>query len=118
MSWYFLYGVFCGSSSDHWVVPLHFSASSILILHTLNTLLAPGPHKICSSLCRMPLAAVGYLDGTLAIYDLSTQSLRHKCQHEVLPCTYSLSLRASLGPADTSGSPALPLLEPGGLSWG
>ncbi|NWT63827.1 AAMP protein, partial [Prunella himalayana] len=30
----------------------------------------------------MPLAAVGYLDGTLAIYDLSTQSLRHKCQHE------------------------------------
>lgn len=32
---------------------------------------------------RMPLAAVGYLDGTLAIYDLSTQSLRHKCQHEV-----------------------------------
>ncbi|KAI6065198.1 Angio-associated migratory cell protein [Aix galericulata] len=30
----------------------------------------------------MPLAAVGYLDGTLAIYDLSTQTLRHKCQHE------------------------------------
>nr|XP_033801489.1 angio-associated migratory cell protein [Geotrypetes seraphini] len=30
----------------------------------------------------MPLAAVGYLDGTLAIYDLSTQSLRHRCQHE------------------------------------
>ncbi|XP_063144933.1 angio-associated migratory cell protein [Candoia aspera] len=33
--------------------------------------------------CRvMPLAAVGYLDGTLAIYDLATQTLRHKCQHE------------------------------------
>nr|XP_060623067.1 angio-associated migratory cell protein-like [Anolis sagrei ordinatus] len=30
----------------------------------------------------MPLAAVGYLDGTLAIYDLVTQTLRHKCQHE------------------------------------
>ncbi|XP_072473857.1 angio-associated migratory cell protein isoform X2 [Notamacropus eugenii] len=30
----------------------------------------------------MPLAAVGYLDGTLAIYDLSTQSLRHRCQHQ------------------------------------
>ncbi|XP_015265513.1 PREDICTED: angio-associated migratory cell protein [Gekko japonicus] len=30
----------------------------------------------------MPLAAVGYLDGTLAIYDLTTQTLRHKCQHE------------------------------------
>lgn len=32
----------------------------------------------------MPLAAVGYLDGTLAIYDLSTQTLRHQCQHQVL----------------------------------
>ncbi|KAH0621253.1 hypothetical protein JD844_022344 [Phrynosoma platyrhinos] len=30
----------------------------------------------------MPLAAVGYLDGTLAIYDFATQTLRHKCQHE------------------------------------
>ncbi|MBN3308412.1 angio-associated migratory cell protein [Amia ocellicauda] len=30
----------------------------------------------------MPLAAVAYLDGTLAIYDLPTQSLRNKCQHE------------------------------------
>ncbi|XP_038600216.1 angio-associated migratory cell protein [Tachyglossus aculeatus] len=30
----------------------------------------------------LPLAAVGYLDGTLAIYDLPTQSLRHRCQHE------------------------------------
>ncbi|XP_028909392.1 angio-associated migratory cell protein [Ornithorhynchus anatinus] len=30
----------------------------------------------------LPLAAVGYLDGTLAIYDLSTQSLRHRCRHE------------------------------------
>ncbi|KAM3852345.1 angio-associated migratory cell protein isoform 2-T2 [Vipera latastei] len=30
----------------------------------------------------MPLAALGYLDGTLAIYDLATQTLRHKCQHE------------------------------------
>lgn len=66
----------------------------------------------------MPLAAVGYLDGTLAIYDLSTQSLRHKCQHEVLPCSCSPSLRASLGPTDTSGSPALPLLEPGGAFLG
>uniref|UniRef100_A0AAY4BEC3 Angio-associated migratory cell protein n=1 Tax=Denticeps clupeoides TaxID=299321 RepID=A0AAY4BEC3_9TELE len=30
----------------------------------------------------LPLVAVAYLDGTLAIYDLSTHSLRHKCQHE------------------------------------
>ncbi|XP_067426215.1 angio-associated migratory cell protein isoform X1 [Emydura macquarii macquarii] len=30
----------------------------------------------------MPLAAVGYLDGTLAIYDIPTQSLRQRCQHE------------------------------------
>ncbi|CAH2305189.1 angio-associated migratory cell [Pelobates cultripes] len=30
----------------------------------------------------LPLAAVGYLDGTLAIYDISTQTLRHRCQHE------------------------------------
>ncbi|XP_033017045.1 angio-associated migratory cell protein [Lacerta agilis] len=30
----------------------------------------------------MPLAAVGYLDGTLAIYDVATQTLRHNCQHE------------------------------------
>ncbi|KAM4602273.1 angio-associated migratory cell protein [Polymixia lowei] len=30
----------------------------------------------------LPLIAVAYLDGTLAIYDLSTQTLRHKCQHE------------------------------------
>ncbi|CAN2389106.1 smooth muscle cell migration [Pristimantis euphronides] len=33
----------------------------------------------CSAL---PLAAVGYLDGTLAVYDISTQILRHRCQHE------------------------------------
>ncbi|XP_026875977.2 angio-associated migratory cell protein [Electrophorus electricus] len=31
----------------------------------------------------LPLVAVAYLDGTLAIYDLSTQSLRHSCKHEV-----------------------------------
>ncbi|KAF7487225.1 Hypothetical predicted protein [Marmota monax] len=30
----------------------------------------------------MPLAAVAYLDGTLAIYDLSTQTLRHQGQHQ------------------------------------
>lgn len=30
----------------------------------------------------LPLVAVAYLDGTLAIYDLSTQVLRHRCQHE------------------------------------
>ncbi|XP_036396826.1 angio-associated migratory cell protein [Megalops cyprinoides] len=30
----------------------------------------------------LPLVAVAYLDGTLAIYDLSTQSLRHRCQHK------------------------------------
>lgn len=30
----------------------------------------------------LPLIAVAYLDGTLAIYDLSSQSLRHRCQHE------------------------------------
>ncbi|XP_053493182.1 angio-associated migratory cell protein [Ictalurus furcatus] len=31
----------------------------------------------------LPLIAVAYLDGTLAIYDLTTQSLRHRCKHEV-----------------------------------
>ncbi|XP_030637245.1 angio-associated migratory cell protein [Chanos chanos] len=31
----------------------------------------------------LPLVAVAFLDGTLAIYDLPTQSLRHKCRHEV-----------------------------------
>lgn len=30
----------------------------------------------------LPLIAVAYLDGTLAIYDLSSQALRHRCQHE------------------------------------
>ncbi|KAK7893289.1 hypothetical protein WMY93_022441 [Mugilogobius chulae] len=30
----------------------------------------------------LPLIAVAYLDGTLAIYDLSTQILRHRCQDE------------------------------------
>uniref|UniRef100_A0A671WWP8 Angio-associated migratory cell protein n=1 Tax=Sparus aurata TaxID=8175 RepID=A0A671WWP8_SPAAU len=30
----------------------------------------------------LPLIAVAYLEGTLAIYDLSTQVLRHRCQHE------------------------------------
>lgn len=63
----------------------------------------------------MPLAAVGYLDGTLAIYDLSTQSLRHKCQHEVLPCLLSLGLEGGVvsffGPSKTS-------LAAQGLSWG
>uniref|UniRef100_A0A8C2ZYH7 Angio-associated migratory cell protein n=1 Tax=Cyclopterus lumpus TaxID=8103 RepID=A0A8C2ZYH7_CYCLU len=32
--------------------------------------------------CNLPLVAVAYLDGTLAIYDLATQVLRHRCQHE------------------------------------
>ncbi|XP_057194342.1 angio-associated migratory cell protein isoform X3 [Triplophysa rosa] len=31
----------------------------------------------------LPLIAVGYLDGTLAIFDVNTQSLRHRCKHEV-----------------------------------
>ncbi|TDG96283.1 hypothetical protein EPR50_G00238630 [Perca flavescens] len=30
----------------------------------------------------LPLVALAYLDGTLAIYDFSTQVLRHRCQHE------------------------------------
>ncbi|KAI1899463.1 hypothetical protein AGOR_G00062060 [Albula goreensis] len=30
----------------------------------------------------LPLIAVAYLDGTLAIYDMSTQHLRHSCQHK------------------------------------
>ncbi|GLD63373.1 angio-associated migratory cell protein [Lates japonicus] len=30
----------------------------------------------------LPLIAVSYLDGTLAIYDVSSQVLRHRCQHE------------------------------------
>lgn len=55
----------------------------------------PAPHNARSPLCRMPLAAVGYLDGTLAIYDLSTQTLRHKCQHEVLPYALSPGLSGS-----------------------
>lgn len=58
------------------------------------------PHVPCNSsshVCRMPLAAVGYLDGTLAIYDLSTQSLRHKCQHEVLPSPPTQAREVGLG---------------------
>ncbi|GAA6071693.1 angio-associated migratory cell protein isoform X1 [Tachysurus ichikawai] len=31
----------------------------------------------------LPLIAVAFLDGTLAIYDLTTQNLRHRCKHEV-----------------------------------
>ncbi|XDV35108.1 hypothetical protein PO909_005135, partial [Leuciscus waleckii] len=31
----------------------------------------------------LPLVAVAYLDGTLAIYDMNSQSLRHRCKHEV-----------------------------------
>ncbi|XP_065808279.1 angio-associated migratory cell protein [Labrus bergylta] len=30
----------------------------------------------------LPLIALAYLDGTLAIFDLSTQVLRHRCHHE------------------------------------
>lgn len=30
----------------------------------------------------LPLVAVAYLDGTLAIYDLATQVLRNRCQHQ------------------------------------
>ncbi|XP_077468427.1 angio-associated migratory cell protein [Stigmatopora argus] len=30
----------------------------------------------------LPLLAVAYLDGILAIYDIPTQVLRHRCQHE------------------------------------
>uniref|UniRef100_A0A8C6WWC2 Angio-associated migratory cell protein n=1 Tax=Neogobius melanostomus TaxID=47308 RepID=A0A8C6WWC2_9GOBI len=30
----------------------------------------------------LPLIAVAYLDGTLAIYDIASQVLRHRCQHE------------------------------------
>ena len=37
----------------------------------------------------LPLVAVAYLDGTLAVYDLSTQTLRHRCQHEVSRKNYS-----------------------------
>ncbi|KFV54354.1 Angio-associated migratory cell protein, partial [Gavia stellata] len=60
----------------------------------------------------MPLAAVGYLDGTLAIYDLSTQSLRHKCQHEVLSCPLSLGLGGVLWACSR------PPLEPRGFPGG
>lgn len=81
-------------------------------LDMLPSLLPPGPCNACSPFYRMPLAAVGYLDGTLAIYDLSTQSLRHKCQHEVLPYhPLPLPGGCSLGPAKTS-------LGAQGLSWG
>ncbi|XP_024150309.1 angio-associated migratory cell protein [Oryzias melastigma] len=30
----------------------------------------------------LPLIAVAFLDGTLAVFDLSTQALRHKCLHQ------------------------------------
>lgn len=30
----------------------------------------------------LPLIAVAYLDGTLAIYDIPSQTLRHRCQHQ------------------------------------
>ncbi|KAK5891293.1 hypothetical protein CgunFtcFv8_018564 [Champsocephalus gunnari] len=30
----------------------------------------------------LPLVAVAYLDGTLGVYDLSSQVMRHRCQHE------------------------------------
>ncbi|XP_053707440.1 angio-associated migratory cell protein isoform X2 [Synchiropus splendidus] len=30
----------------------------------------------------LPLVAVAYLDGTLAVFDLTTQALRHRCHHE------------------------------------
>ncbi|KAM9821234.1 angio-associated migratory cell protein [Neosynchiropus ocellatus] len=30
----------------------------------------------------LPLVAVAYLDGTLAIFDATTQALRHRCHHE------------------------------------
>lgn len=35
------------------------------------------------SIPRLPLIAVAYLEGTLAVYDLSTQVLRHSFRHEV-----------------------------------
>lgn len=41
--------------------------------------------SVPSCLSSLPLIAVAYLEGTLAIYDLSTQVLRHSCQHEVTP---------------------------------
>uniref|UniRef100_A0A3P9AKP5 Angio-associated migratory cell protein n=1 Tax=Esox lucius TaxID=8010 RepID=A0A3P9AKP5_ESOLU len=47
------------------------------LIHT-----ATGKVELCSLSSRLPLIAVAYLDGTLAIYDLSSQVLRHKCQHE------------------------------------
>lgn len=56
---------------------------------------------------------MGYLDGTLAIYDLSTQSLRHKCQHEVLP-----SPQAWVGGLCVSLDPSMTSLGAQGLSWG
>uniref|UniRef100_A0A8I5TZ83 Angio associated migratory cell protein n=1 Tax=Pongo abelii TaxID=9601 RepID=A0A8I5TZ83_PONAB len=43
-----------------------------------------GPN--CPATCGRVLPdgeTVGYLDGTLAIYDLATQTLRHQCQHQV-----------------------------------
>ena len=32
---------------------------------------------------RMPLAATGCLNGTLAIWDIPSQKLRHNCVHQV-----------------------------------
>lgn len=41
------------------------------------------PSIVFSSIPRLPLIAVAYLEGTLAVYDLSTQVLRHSFRHEV-----------------------------------
>lgn len=60
-------------------------------------------------LCSLPLIAVAYLDGTLAIYDLSTQMLRHSCRHEVCICrsvTRKLGT-VKLGPQNPLNSPFL-----------
>lgn len=53
------------------------------------------------------MAAVGYLDGTLAIYDLSTQTLRHQCQHQVQAAS-SHGHGHSLGEAQIFESTYLP----------
>lgn len=51
---------------------------------------------------------MAYLEGTLAIYDLSTQVLRHSCRHEVTCSRNSLTVSlVAFGPDDLTLSSSL-----------
>lgn len=73
-------------SSLAWSAPAVWKSRCFLVDRTL--ILKSVPLWACPLvLSRLPLIAVAYLEGTLAIYDLSTQVLRHSCQHEVTYAT-------------------------------